>query len=268
MPGLMGSATERRLAVTRRRRKAQERVERVARRRAGIPDPVLPYRRHKPYKTKGQDYKANYSLSIKGALALSLLLITGVTHAPIHEPTSDFEVTLSEQELIAMEEIVQTRQNQPPPPPPKPPVPVEVPDEVILENDELNLDASLDINEPLADLPPPPPVASAADIEEEEDIFVVVEEPPVMIGGISALMAEVKYPPLARKAGLEGRVTVEFVVDETGAVLDPQVLRGVGGGCDEEALRAVRLMKFEPGRQRGRAVKVRMATSVNFRLTG
>ena len=71
---------------------------------------------------------------------------------------------------------------------------------------------------------------------------------------------------MARRAGIEGRVTVQFIVNESGDVENAQVVRGIGGGADEEALRVVRQAKFEPGMQRGKPVRVRYALSVNFRL--
>lgn len=261
-----GNATERRLEVTVRTRKAADRAAREARRRAGIAEPTVPYRPHKPWKKAGLDYRSFYPLKLQAGLALALLLVIGAVNAPLRPRGSEVEYTLADQEVILLEEIVQTRQNQPPPPPPRPPVPIEVPNDVILENDELGLDATLDVDEIFAELPPPPPPAEEEE-ETEPEIFVVVEDPPVMIGGLASIMQHVRYPELARKAGIEGRVTVQFVVDENGDVQDPVVVRGVGAGCDEEALRVVRLAKFEPGKQRGRAVKVRMSTSVNFRLT-
>lgn len=101
---------------------------------------------------------------------------------------------------------------------------------------------------------------------KEEDFFVVVEEMPKLIGGMAALQSKVEYPEMARRAGIEGRVTVQFIVNENGDVENPKVVRGIGGGCDEEALAAVREAKFEPGIQRGKAVRVRYALSINFRL--
>jgi protein TonB len=71
---------------------------------------------------------------------------------------------------------------------------------------------------------------------------------------------------MARKAGIEGRVTVQFIVNEQGKVENAQVVRGIGGGCDEEALKAIRAAEFEPGMQRGRPVRVQYALSINFRL--
>ncbi len=265
MPSQFGSATERRLDVSRRRRDQELRAERKARRDAGLPDARASLRSRQPHKANGRDHKAFYKIAVQSGFVLSLLIVTGVANMPLYEQSDSFEVILSDQELIVMEDIVQTQQNQPPPPPPKPAVPVEVPDEVIIENDELDLDASLDLDEYLTDLAPPP--AEPEEEEEVEDeIFVVVQDPPVMIGGMAALAKELEYPDFARKAGIEGRVTVEYVVNEEGGVEEPKVLRGLGGGLDEEALRVIRLMKFEPGRQRGRPVKVRVATAVNFRL--
>lgn len=261
-----GSATERRLEVTVRTRKASERAAREARQRAGIAEPRVPYRPHQPWKKSGLDHRSFYTVKVQTGLALSLLLIIGAVNAPLRPGGSAIEHTLADQEVIRMEEIVQTQQNQPPPPPPRPPVPIEVPNDEILENDVLDLDATLDVDEIFAELPPPPPPAEE-DEESEPDIFVIVEDPPVMIGGLASIMQQVRYPDLARKAGIEGRVTVQYVVDENGDVQDPVVVRGIGGGCDEEAMRVVGLAKFEPGKQRGRAVKVRMSTSVNFRLT-
>lgn len=201
---------------------------------------------------------------MQAGIILSLLILIAFTNAPIRKGELD-EIVLPEQELVQMEDVLQTKQVEKPPPPPKPPVPVEVPDDEILENDELDLDASLDIDEPLADLPPPPP-PKEDEPEPEPEIFVVVEDPPQLIGGIKELHKKITYPPIAKKAGVEGRVTVQFVVDETGSVRDAVVLKGIGAGCDEEALKAVMASKFKPGRQRGKPVKVKMSLPVTFKL--
>ncbi|WP_421773702.1 TonB family protein [Gracilimonas sp.] len=100
----------------------------------------------------------------------------------------------------------------------------------------------------------------------EEDYFVVVEEMPKLKGGMAALQSKVEYPEMARKAGIEGRVTVQFIVNEQGSVENAQVVRGIGGGCDEQALEVVKQAQFTPGYQRGRPVRVQYALSINFRL--
>lgn len=119
----------------------------------------------------------------------------------------------------------------------------------------------------LTQMPPPPPSPPTLDKSEDEgDYFVVVEKMPVLIDGMKSIQSKMEYPDMARRAGIEGRVTVQFIVNENGDVENAKVVRGIGGGADEEALRVVRQAKFEPGMQRGRPVRVKYALSVNFRL--
>ena len=114
-------------------------------------------------------------------------------------------------------------------------------------------------------LPPPPPDDLAVE-EPEEPIFVFVQESPELIGGLPGLQQRIQYPELARRAGIEGTVFVQFVVDEQGRVNDPVCVRDPGGGTCEEALKAVRASEFKPGKQRGKPVKVRFSLPVKFRL--
>ncbi len=210
------------------------------------------------------DLRKKYPIYIEIGLIATLALLI-VAFRVDWSPSNDFDIVMAEQEQIKMEEIRQTTQIEQPPPPPKPPVPVEVPNDEVLEDDELDLDASLDIDEPIANTPPPPP-APEEEVEEEPEIFVIVEQMPELIGGLAAIQKKISYPEIAKKAGVEGRVIVQFVVDENGAVLDPQVVRGIGAGCDEEAVRAVRQAQFQPGKQRGKAVKVKMSLPITFKL--
>jgi len=173
------------------------------------------------------------------------------------------EVQLEEQEVVEMEEVIRTEQVETPPPPPRPPVPVEVPNDEIVEDVEINIGGDLDLGGQL-DMPPPPPPAE--EDEGEEDFFVVVEQMPELIGGLGELQSKIKYPEMARRAGIEGRVYIQFIVNEQGNVEDPRVIRGIGGGADEEALRVVRDAKFKPGMQRGRPVRVQYSLPIFFRL--
>lgn len=108
----------------------------------------------------------------------------------------------------------------------------------------------------------PPPDGGAS----EPEVFVVVENPPELIGGLEGLQQRVRYPAAARRAGIEGTVFLQFIVDERGRVLDPVCARDPGGGTCEEALRVVRTSTFQPGLQRGQPVKVRFSLPVKFRL--
>ncbi len=183
-------------------------------------------------------------------------------------PQSEFEIVEEEQEIIEMEEIVQTEQEVTPPPPPRPPSPEPVPDDEIIEDQFFDLDADLDLDAPM-DAPPPPPPDDEEEEEEEEEleIFTIVEDMPELIGGMEAIYQHLEYPEVARQAGIEGRVVVQFVIDENGQVTDPVVVRGIGGGCDEAAIEAVRQVEFTPGRQRGRPVRVRYSIPIVFRLS-
>jgi len=102
---------------------------------------------------------------------------------------------------------------------------------------------------------------------EKQNVYEIVEQRPELIGGIGGLQSKVKYPEIARKANVEGRVIVQFIVDENGNAHDTEILRGVGAGLDEEAARVImEEAKFIPGRQRGRAIPVRMSLPIVFKL--
>ncbi len=214
-------------------------------------------------KDESADLRKRYPLYVEIGLVVVLALLI-VAFRVNWNPPSDDDWEAPDQEQIEMEEVQQTEQQETPPPPPKPPVPVEVPNDEVLEDDELNLDASLDLSEPASESPPPPP--EEEEEEEEPEIFVVVEEMPELIGGLASIQEHIVYPDMAKKAGVEGRVIVQFVVDENGDVQNPQVVRGLGAGLDEVALEAVKKAKFEPGMQRGQAVKVKMSLPITFRL--
>lgn len=116
-------------------------------------------------------------------------------------------------------------------------------------------------------LPPPPPVPLPVERQNaDEETFIIVESPPTLIGGLAKLQREIRYPAIARKAGIQGRVFLQFVVQKDGSPTDIIVARGIGAGCDEEAVRALREMTFTPGRQRGVPVRVKMSLPVTFQL--
>ncbi len=206
------------------------------------------------------DLKNYYVLFFEVGLLATLLIF--VVAMRVDFPTFQKELNfMMEQEVVTMEEIIQTKQQERPPAPPKPQVPVEVPNDQIVEEVELTLDAEIDLGTPL-DLPPEPTEAK----DTEEDFFVAVEQMPVLKGGLAELQQCVQYPELARKAGIEGRVIVQFIVNKEGEVESPTIIRSIGGGADEEALRCVQQAEFEPGKQRGVPVRVQYSLPVVFRL--
>ncbi len=114
-------------------------------------------------------------------------------------------------------------------------------------------------------------------VEEEEfveaEIFTIVEEQPSFPGGEAALMEylgkNISYPPMAKESGIQGTVFVTFVVEPNGSVTNVKILRGIGGGCDEEAVRVVKNMPtWKPGKQRGKPVRVQFNLPIKFVLQG
>ncbi|HNW70301.1 MAG TPA: energy transducer TonB [Bacteroidales bacterium] len=108
--------------------------------------------------------------------------------------------------------------------------------------------------------------------QEEKPIFTVVEKMPCYPGGDSArikfLAENIVYPQAAKEKGIQGVVYISFVIDEKGQVEDVRVLRGIGGGCDEEAMRIVKLMpNWIPGKSDGKNVRVQFNMPIRFTLT-
>ncbi len=158
------------------------------------------------------------------------------------------------------------------PPPPKPKVEVytliEKPNEEKIEEvidiDDLFVDETSEVSEL---------IFVEVEITEEPDVIHdIVEHQPTFMGGDQAMFLKyigdrIKYPDLARRIGKEGKVFVQFVVDKDGSMTDIQVIKGIGAGCDEEVLRVMKdAPKWEPGKQRGIPVKVRMIVPVRFTL--
>jgi len=214
-------------------------------------------------KKEGADLRSQYPLYVQIGLLLSLTLLIVAFRVNMSTQNS-FQVQMEEQETVDMKQIQQTQQEEEPPPPPKPPVPQEVPNDEVIEQNDVDFDASLDMDQEL-DVGEGPP-GDEEEEEEEQEIFMVVENQPELIGGIEALQSSANYPEFAKKAGIEGRVIVQFVVDEQGNVQNPKVTRGVHKLLNEEAIKAVKDQNFKPGKQRGEAVKVQMSLPVTFRL--
>ena len=158
----------------------------------------------------------------------------------------EIDPSLLRQTEVVEEEMVEiTKQEEPKPQPvevPKQTTQLEiVQDDVEVEDIEIN--AEVDQTEVIEEYVP-------VEVEEEEvveqEIFQIVEEMPAYPGGDQKLMEfiakGIKYPQIARETGIQGRVFVGFVVEPDGSVSNVKVLRGIGGGCDEEAMRVVKSM--------------------------
>ena len=106
---------------------------------------------------------------------------------------------------------------------------------------------------------------------QEEEVYSIVETMPSFPGGQTALNAYIqenlKYPQSALEDGIQGRVYVNFVVEKDGLISNVKVNRGIGGGCDEEAVRVVKAMpRWVPGVQRDQTVRVSYMMPIVFKL--
>ena len=207
---------------------------------------------------------------IQIGLIISLAVAWAVFEMKSYDKREIDESLLRSTELLDEEMVEITKQEEPKPQPvemPKQTTQLEiVEDDVEVEDIEIN--AEMDQNEVVEEYVAP-------EIEEEEvveqEIFQIVEEMPSFPGGEGKLLEyvakNVKYPQIARESGIKGRVFISFVVEPDGSVSNVKVLRGIGGGCDEEAMRVVKSMpKWKPGKQRGKAVRVSYMLPVNFQL--
>ena len=212
------------------------------------------------------EIRYRYKLVFECSIITSLLLIIfAFRYFPdIERSTIEYEAP---QELFTVEDIQQTKQDYTPPPPPeRPSMILEAITDADIEEIEFE-STELNIYEELG-APPPPPKEEEREIMEEEPVyFVAVEEMPYPIGGIQAIQDLIVYPEIARRAGIEGKVYVLAYVNEEGNVIKTEILKGIGGGCDEAAEYAVKHTKFSPGKQRGKPVKVKVSVPIIFRLS-
>ena len=182
-----------------------------------------------------------------------------------------YEVTDTEFLFEEEVEIQQTSQETPPPPPPPAVQEVEVlnvvEDNVETESIEVNAE-----DDKAEEVVIAAPVEAPVEEEEEEVVFVVVESMPEFPGGQQALFKylseNVKYPVIAQENGIQGRVICQFVVNKDGSIVDVEVVRSGGDpSLDKEAVRVIKSMpKWKPGKQRGKAVRVKYTVPVNFKL--
>ena len=146
---------------------------------------------------------------------------------------------------------------------------IEIPDEEEIEEEiEVDLDVEITEETVIEDIV----FEEAPEEEVADEIFDIVEDQPAPPGGMGAFYkfigSSMKYPNQARRMGIEGRVFVQFVVDKDGQLTDIKAVKGIGAGCDEEAVRVLKSApKWKPGKQRGRPVKVRMILPITFKLS-
>lgn len=226
---------------------------------------------HEPKKTSKADLEKFRPLVFNLSLVITLLLVIAAF---------EWEGSVTgEKKVVAVdksdfEEIIEVPQTEIPPPPPpqviQQPRIVEVPDQEEIE-EEIKVQFDIDVTDQSVSQEFKIETQPVVEEEEVDKIFLVVEQPASPKGGMSAfyefVSKNIHYPSQARRMGVEGKVFVEFVVEKDGTLSSFTVIKGIGAGCDEEAIRILQLSPaWFPGKQRGQPVKQRMVLPIHFKM--
>jgi len=237
---------------------------------------------------------------IKAAIIATLLFLLFISIPLIKRMIQGDQEEVVQERVVTEVELAQPpplEENTPPPPPPPPDLPPPPPpvratvkytppvvkrDEEVPEQEEVpdveelaDVDAGVKTVEGSNDAPP-----DLGDIDGTSDVvaeaveekpYTYVEQMPTFPGGEGEMMKylgkNIRYPAAAQRAGVEGLVVLSFVVSKTGEISDIQVIKNLGAGTDEEAMRVVKSMpKWTPGKQNGRTVPVRYTLPVRFSI--
>jgi len=203
-----------------------------------------------------------FQIGLVAALAVVLVAFEWSQYQGDASSLGQLNLDLEEEEMIPI-----TQQEPPPPPPPPQQTQVieiveddeEIEEELEIEDTEIDDETVIEI------------VEVQEEVYEEPEVFLIVEKMPSFPGGEGELFKylgkETKYPKMAMDAQISGTVYVGFVVNEKGNITKVELLRGIGGGCDEEALRVVKNMpRWSAGKQRGKPVRVQMRLPIKFIL--
>lgn len=224
-----------------------------------------------PKKSPKADLENKKGIFLQIGFIISLLIVFLAFNLKTYEQGSFLDIQ-AQVENVPEEIIPITKQENKPPPPPPPKLTTIiniVEDDAVIE-EEIVVDVEATQTTEIADFVP---IVKEEKEVEELEIFTVVESMPEFPGGDAArmkfLQENIKYPQLARESGIQGTVYVTFVVEPDGSISNVRVLRGIGGGCDEEAVRVIQSMpRWIPGKQRGKPVRVQFNMPIRFTLQG
>ena len=215
------------------------------------------------------DLESKRNLFFSAGLVVTMLLVVTAFEWKFYDDGHLVELSANTDIFEEVLDIPPTE--QPPPPPPKAQarnlVILEIPDEEIQE--EIKIDLDVDVTEDMA--MEVEYIAVEEDEEVVEEIFTIVETYPQPQGGYEEfykfVFERIEYPKVALRAGIEGKVFVQFVVEKDGSMSDFVVAKGIGAGCDEEAVRVLKMApNWSPGKQRGKPVRVRMILPIKFEI--
>jgi len=215
-----------------------------------------------PVKNATFDLRAQYRRILEISLVVSLIIHIFVFRAIPELKTTQHQRSIELVEIV-VQDMPQTEQMKRLPPPKRPAIPVpteseDVPEDLTIESTEINID--------LVKIPPPPERDSQI---EDGYVFVPYDEPPQPIGGLGIIHKHIKYPEIARKAGIEATVLIGVLVSETGQSLKTQIIKSSGTelGFEQAAHDAVMKVKWKPAKQRDLPVKVWISFPIRFKLT-
>jgi periplasmic protein TonB len=241
------------------------------------------------FKGRNREYGAyvlrkKYRKYVTVAMLVALIILIGGVAYPVIASYITKNRIIKEDKSVETEILNAPKEDLPPPPPPPPPpeamaekVKFTVP-KVVEDTVETGLATQDDLSTKGNTEAPPEEEIKVEEVKEQviqqeapKEIFTVVEEQPGYPGGdearIKFLQENIKYPEEAKELGVQGKVFVTFVVEVDGSITDVRVLRGIGAGCDEEAIRVVKSMpRWVPGKQRGQPVRVQFNLPIKFTL--
>lgn len=222
-------------------------------------------------KTPKADLESKKTVFLQIGLVVVLSLVLVAFEWTSTDVNVDF--SLQEEDIEVEEEIIPiTRQEEVKPPPPPPPPAVA--DILNIVEDDVELDEELEIMDTEMsqdDIVDFSNMVFEEETRDEGEVFMIVEEMPEFPGGTEALQKylaqSVRFPVIAQENGIQGRVYIQFVINQNGEVTNATILRGVDPSLDREALRVVEAMpKWKPGKQRNRPVRVSYTVPINFVL--
>ncbi|MFP4470560.1 MAG: energy transducer TonB [Bacteroidales bacterium] len=222
-------------------------------------------------KSKKADLEGKKAIFLEIGLIVALAAVLLAFNYKSYDsgPSLDIQVQVDDtpEEIIP---ITQQEVKPPPPPPPKTVTVINIVEDDVEVEEDIDIDVEADQETIVEDFVP---VVEEEEEVDEPEIFTVVENMPSFPGGdvarIKFLQENIRYPQMARESGIQGTVYVTFVVEPDGTVSDIRVIRGIGGGCDEEAVRVIKEMpKWNPGMQRGKPVRVQFNMPIKFTLQG
>jgi protein TonB len=244
------------------------------------------------FKNRNKEYgsyvlRKKYRRYLTISLIVGILILISAAAYPLINAYLNKEKLLREKEKSVTAEMMNAPKEELPPPPPPPPPPEALVEKVKFTApkvvEDTNVESDFGKQDQLSQNKNTEVPTEEVQVEEKEvktqvieqkveaEVFLIVEEPPTFPGGEAALYKwlgeNLKYPEEAKELGIQGRVFVAFVVEPDGSTSNVVVKRGIGGGCDEEAIRIVKAMpKWAAGKQRGQPVRVQFNLPIKFTL--